>query len=115
MGNEKPVRGEIWDVALDPVLGHEQGGRRPALVVSVDQFNQGSSGLVIVVPITSKDKNIRSRVAIEAGEGGCKTRSFAMCEAVRSISLERLTRRRGMVADQTMQKVQFCLRILLGL
>jgi mRNA-degrading endonuclease toxin of MazEF toxin-antitoxin module len=85
------------------------------LVVSVDQFNHGCSGLAIVMPFTSKDKNIRSRVAIEAGEGGCKTRSFAMCEAFWSISLERMTRRRRVVADATMEKVEFCLRILLRL
>ena len=111
-----PVRGYMLrNVALDPVLGHEQDGRRPALVVSVDQFNQGASGLVLVVPIASRDKNIRSRFAIEAGEGGCKTRSFAVCEAIRSISLEWMTQRRGMVTDETMEKVEFCLRILLGM
>ena len=65
MSNEKPVRGEVWDVNLDPVLGDEQGGKRPALVVSVNEFNQGPSGLVTVVPITSKDRGVRSRVAIE--------------------------------------------------
>jgi len=115
MSNEKPVRGEVWDVDLNPVLGHEQGGKRPLLVVSVDQFNQGPSGLVIVVPITSRDRNIRSRIAIEAGEGGCKTRSFAMCEAIRSISLERMTRRCGMVSSETMEKVEYCLRVILGI
>ena len=115
MANEKPVRGEVWNVNLDPVRGHEQGGGRPAVIVSVDQFNQGPSGLVIVVPITSKDKNIRSQVAIEAGEGGLKTRSFAMCEAVRSISLERMTRRRGVVSPETMEKVASCLQVLLGI
>jgi mRNA interferase MazF len=115
MSNEKPVRGEVWDVDLNPALGHEQGGKRPALVVSVDQFNQGPSGLVIVMPITSRDRNIRSRIAIEAGEGRCKTRSFTMCEAIRSISLERMTRRRGMVSSETMEKVEYCLRVILGI
>ncbi len=115
MAIDKPVRGEVWDVALDPVLGHEQGGKRPALVVSADQFNQGPSGLAIVVPITSRDRNIRSWVAIEAGEGGCKTRSFAMTEALRSISVERMTRRRGMVSPQTMEKVEDCMRVILGI
>jgi mRNA interferase MazF len=115
MANEKPVRGEVWNVNLDPVRGHEQGGGRPAVIVSVGQFNQGPSGLVIVVPITSKDKNIRSQVAIEAGEGGLKTRSFAMCEAVRSISLERMSRRRGVVSPETMEKVAYCLQVLLGI
>ncbi len=116
MANEKPVRGEVWDVDLEPVLGHELGRRRPALIVSVDQFNQGPSGLVIVAPITTKDKRIRSQVAIEAGEGGLKARGFAMCEAVRSISLERLIRRRGAaVSPNTMKKVAYCLQVLLGI
>jgi mRNA interferase MazF len=115
MSNDKPVRGEVWDVDLNPVLGHEQGGKRPALVVSVDQLNQGPSGLVIMVPITKRDKRIRSQIAIEAGEGGLTIRSFAMCEAVRSISLERMTRRRGMVSHETMEKIDHWLRVLLGL
>ena len=44
-----------------------------------------------------------------------KTRSFAMCEAVRSISLERMTRRRGVVLPETMEKVAYCLQVLLGI
>jgi mRNA interferase MazF len=116
MASDKPVRGEIWDVDLEPVLGHELGRRRPALVVSVDQFNQGSSGLVIIVPITSKDKRIRSQVAIDAGQGGLNARNFAMCEAVRSISLERLIGRRGeAVSLDIMKKVAYCLQVLLGI
>ena len=86
MSNERPVRGEVWDVDLDPVLGHEQGRKRPALAVSVNEFNQGPSSLLQVVPITSRDRGVRSRIAIETGEAGLKTRSFAMSEALRSIS-----------------------------
>src|SRR5438128_11466126 len=48
-----PIRGEVWLIDLNPVRGHEQAGRRPALVVSDDLFNQGPAGLVIVLPITS--------------------------------------------------------------
>ena len=47
-------RGEIWWVDLDPTRGHEQAGRRPALVLSVDAFNHGPAGLVVVVPVSSK-------------------------------------------------------------
>jgi mRNA interferase MazF len=110
-----PVRGEVWDANLDPTLGHEQSGRRPVLVVSVDQFNQGPSGIVVVVPISSKDKHIRSHVAIEPDEGGLKVKSFAMCEAIRSISTERLGRRRGAVSDNTLDQVADRLRLLLDL
>lgn len=115
MPSSLPVRGEVWDVSLDPTVGHEQGGRRPALVVSVDQLNQGQSGLVIVVPISSKGKQVRSHVAIEPEEGGLKTKSFAKCEAIRSISTERLGRRRGSVSTGTMDQVAYCLRVLLAL
>jgi mRNA interferase MazF len=115
MPSDKPVRGEIWDVDFEPVIGHEQGGRRPALVVSVNEFNRGPSGLVIVVPISTKDKRVRSQVPIPAGEGGLRDVSFAKCEAVRSVSLERLRRRWGTVTEETVEKVGFCLRILMGL
>jgi mRNA interferase MazF len=35
---ENPKRGEIWMVNLDPIQGHEQGGKRPTLIISVDHF-----------------------------------------------------------------------------
>jgi mRNA interferase MazF len=41
MNLQEPARGEIWDLDLDPILGREQAGFRPALVLSVDLFNQG--------------------------------------------------------------------------
>src|SRR3990170_1190644 len=47
-----PGRGEVWMTDLSPVRGHEQAGRRPALIVSDTVFNQGPAGLVIVLPIT---------------------------------------------------------------
>jgi mRNA interferase MazF len=115
MPSDKPVRGEVWDANLDPVKGHEQAGRRPVLVVSVDELNQGPSGLVIVIPMTTKDRRIRSWIPIEPAEGGLKARSFAMCEAIRSISIERLARRRGTVSYETTDKVRFCLQALLDL
>ncbi|OYV95604.1 MAG: growth inhibitor PemK, partial [Planctomycetia bacterium 21-64-5] len=54
MTTSQPVRGEVWTVNLDPVRGHEQAGTRPALIVSVNRFNHGPAGLVVVLPITSR-------------------------------------------------------------
>jgi mRNA interferase MazF len=85
------------------------------LIVSVDLFNQGPSGLVIVVPISTKDKRVRSQVPIEAGEGGVRTRSFIKCEAIRSISPQRLQGRWGAIAPATLSAVEDRLRILLAL
>jgi mRNA interferase MazF len=111
----QPSRGEVWYVDLDPVRGHEQAGHRPALIVSVDQLNRGSSELVIVAPITSKAKGVSSHVPIAAPEAGLTMASFVKCEDVRSVSKLRLGRRLGTVEKVTLAKVEYVLRILLGL
>lgn len=112
---DNPVRGEIWLVDLNPTRGHEQGGRRPGLVVSVDLFNQGPAGLVIVIPITTKEKGIPLHVEIKAPEGGLTKRSFIKCEDLRSVSRERLVQRLGQVTRSTLDAVEDRLRILLNL
>ena len=75
-----PARGEIWGVDLSPALGHEQGGHRPALVVSVDAFNAGPAELVVVLPLTSKAKGVPFHVEIQPPEGGVKQVSYVKCE-----------------------------------
>lgn len=108
-----PARGEVWDVNFDPTRGHEQAGRRPALVLSADLFNQGPASLVVVIPITSRLKNIRSHVRVAPPEGGLKTESAIKCEGIRSVAKERLSRRWGRVSPQTMRAVEDAVRILL--
>jgi len=100
---------------LDPTRDHEQAGRRPALVISVDGFNHGPAELVIVIPITTKDKGIPSHVNICPPEGGLNEPSFIKCEDIRSVAKERLTRCLGRVKEGTLAEVEDRLRILLGL
>jgi len=88
---------------------------RPALIVSVDEFNQGPADLVIVIPVTSKEKGIPLHVRIEPPEGGLKVASFIKCEDVRPVSKERLVRRFGGVSARTIAEVEFRLRVLLKL
>jgi mRNA interferase MazF len=85
------------------------------MVVSVDLFNQSPAELVIVIPLTSKAKGIRTHVPLQPPEGGVREKSFIKCEDVRSVSTERLTSRWGVVSPATVQRVEDCLRILLGL
>jgi mRNA interferase MazF len=62
-----PGRGEIGLADFGTGIGHEQGGQRPCLVVSDDGFNLGLSGLIMVVPVTSKiqkSKNIPAHILI---------------------------------------------------
>lgn len=109
------VRGEIWTAVFDPTTGREQAGRRPALVVSSNTFNRGAAELVIVVPITSKDKRNVLNVPIDPPEGGLKVRSYIKCEDVRSVSTQRLSKKLGSVSAATMQLVEDRLRVLMGL
>ena len=111
----EPSRGDVWLVDLEPIRGHEQGGRRPALVISVDLFNHGPADLVVVLPITSRAKEIPFHVAVSPGEGGLKERSYIKCEDVRSIAKERLAQQWGAVSDSTLNDVEDRLRILMGL
>jgi mRNA interferase MazF len=115
--NAQASRGEVWFIDLmDPPKGHETGGRNgPALVVSVDKFNHGPAGLVIVIPLSTVPKGIPTHVEINPPEGGLDRRSFIKCEEVKSISVVRLLRRFGSVKPATIEKVEGNLKILLDL
>lgn len=115
MNSIEPCRSEVWMLDLDPVRGHEQAGRRPGLVVSADPFNHGPTGLVIIVPITPRERSIPFHIRIDADEGGLRQVSFAKCEDVRSVSADRLMRRMGKVSQGTMDKIEEGLRVLLDL
>ena len=110
-----PLRGEVWMLNFDPTRGHEQAGTRPALIISVDVFNAGHADLVIVLPITSRSKGVRSHVAVRPPEGGLSIESYIKCEDVRSVAKERLHRRLGDISSGTMAAVEDKLRILLNL
>ncbi len=111
-----PWRGEVWLADLNPVRGHEQAGQRPVLIVSTNLFNHGPAGLIFVLPITRTDRRIPVHVPVNPPEGGLVARSFILCDALRSISTDRLvTKPLGTVSDVTMRLVESHLRILLEL
>lgn len=111
----EPSRGEVWLVDLSPSRGHEQAGVRPGLVLSVDPFNRGPAGLIVVLPLTTVPKGIPFHVEINPPEAGLKARSFIKCEDIRSVAKERLSRPWGRVSKQTLEAVEDRIRILLGL
>jgi mRNA interferase MazF len=110
-----PGRGEVWRVELDPVRGHEQGGSRPALVISNDIFNQSAADLVVVVPITTKGRPIRSFLQIDPPEGGLKQVSFIICDQVRTVARSRLTRCYGRISASALAEVELRIKFLLDL
>ncbi len=100
---------------MSPTRGREQAGRRPVLVLSLGMFNAGPAGLVIVLPMTSTIRPVPSHVRVEPPEGGLRNTSAVLCEAVRSISSDRLVERWGQLAGPSMERIEDCMRILLGL
>lgn len=76
-----PRRGDVIKIDLDPVKGHEQGGRRPALVLSADDYNR-VVGLAVVVPITMKAKGYPFEVQIPQR---CKVKGIILADHVKCI------------------------------
>ena len=100
---------------LRPIRGREQDGVRPALILSVNKFNHGPADLVIVSPMTTKQKNIPTHVLVPKGEAGLAEDSYIKCEDVRSISKDRLVRHMGDVTYPRIEQAQMFVRVLLGL
>jgi len=100
-----PSQGEVWTVDLSPARGHERAGRCPALVLSVDEFNAGPAGLVILAPLTGTDRSQPLHVRIEPPEGGVHKTSFVEAEDVRSVPTSRLAERWGAVERSTLRGV----------
>jgi mRNA interferase MazF len=85
------------------------------LIISEDLLNQGPADLVVVLPLTSTHRGVPSHVPLSPPEGGLKKLSFALCEAIRSISKVRLVRRWGRISSTSLGEVEDRLRMLLGL
>lgn len=85
------------------------------LVVSVDLFNSGPAELIVVLPLTSTLRDIPLHVRINKGEGGTSNDSVVMCEAIRSVSKERLISKWGSLSRAAMDEVEDRLRVLLDL
>lgn len=80
----KPKQGDIIYLDFDPQAGHEQRGRRPALVVSNGTFNRFSK-MIMVCPITNTDKNHPFHIRLEEG---LKTTGVVLCDQVKCLDIE---------------------------
>lgn len=110
------LRGELYTAQLDPVVGSEQGGRRPVLVVQNDQGNRFSP-TVIVLALTSQLQKARlpTHVTIRAEQTGLTRDSVAMAEQIRTLDKKRLGERIGRLPEEEMRRVDEALRVSLHL
>lgn len=109
-------RGDVFYADLSPVVGSEQGGVRPVLVVQNDIGNKYSP-TIIVAAITSQINKAKlpTHVEISAPEYGLPRDSVVLMEQVRTIDKKRLREKIGRFNDEMMAKVDECLKISLGL
>lgn len=108
-------RGDIWFANLDPVMGNEQAGKRPVLIISVDAFNSGGSRMVVAVPFTKRDRKQPLHVSVKAEETGLTIDSYIKTEDIRGISKTRLIGKIGEVDKSVLDEVEIRLKRLLGL
>jgi mRNA interferase ChpB len=79
-------RGDVVSVPLDPAIGHEQKGTRPALVLTTREFNQ--LGDVLVAPITQGgDFSRYAGFAVSLAGTGCRTQGVALINKIRMLDL----------------------------
>lgn len=112
---ELVVRGSLVWVNFDPAQGHEQRGRRPALVVSSTNYLTSVRGLVIVLPITSVDRGWPHHVLVRGDASALPKRSFVMTEQPRTVSLERIGRPAGLADEDTVTDVDQWICDFIGL
>jgi mRNA interferase MazF len=97
-----PQKGDFVAVTFDPQSGHEQRGRRPALVVSNTLFNK-HTGLAIVCPLTNTDRSFPFHVAVVNDPN---VTGFVMVEQVKSIDFRaRKPNRIGRASDSVLEEV----------
>ncbi len=108
-------RGELYYADLSPVVGSEQGGVRPILIVQNDTGNKYSP-TIIAAAITSQLNKARLPTHIElcANEFGLIKNSVILLEQIRTLDKKRLKERIGELPPATMKKVNIALLISLG-
>ena len=109
-------RGEIYLADLEPIIGSEQGGIRPVLIIQNNKGNMHSS-TTIAAPITTK--RIPNRLPVHvftfAGKSGLPQNSSVMLEQIRVLDKSRLSEYVGRINDFTMDEVDRALKISVGL
>ncbi|TJY42694.1 type II toxin-antitoxin system PemK/MazF family toxin [Cohnella pontilimi] len=109
-------RGDVFYADLSPVVGSEQGGVRPVLVIQNDIGNRFSP-TVIVAAITAQIQKAKlpTHVEIEAKTHGMEKDSVILLEQIRTIDKQRLTDKITHLDEDTMLKVNEALQISVGL
>lgn len=112
----KIKRGDLFYADLSPVVGSEQGGVRPVIIVQNDVGNKYSP-TIIIAPITSQlnKAKLPTHVRIRGNEFGLPKNSVALLEQLRTIDKRRLREKIGSFDDAIMQKINEAMAISLDI
>ena len=109
-------RGELYFADLSPVVGSEQGGVRPVLILQNDTANR-CSPTVIVAALTSKTGKppLPTHVVVSPAQSGLRRTSIVLLEQIRTLDRSRLGRRIGKLGENVMRRVERALCVSLAL
>ena len=109
-------RGEIYYADLSPVVGSEQGGMRPVLIVQNDIGNRFSP-TVIAAAITSRSgkNDLPTHIRLLPGKTGLTRNSLVLLEQIRTIDKHRLRERMGKLDESDLRRVDEALSVSFGL
>ena len=109
-------RGEIYYSDLSPVIGSEQGGIRPVLIVQNDVGNRYSPTVIAAAITSQRDKTkLPTHISVEASDCGLAKDSIVLLEQVRTIDKQRLKERMGSLDMASMGQVDKALSVSFGL
>lgn len=109
-------RGEIYYADLSPVVGSEQGGVRPVLIVQNDVGNRHSPTVIAAAITSQKDKNpLPTHIGVQADSCGLSRDSIILLEQIRTIDKRRLKEKMGELDLGSMHRVDTALSISFGL
>lgn len=98
--------GQVVWVNLSPVVASEQAGHRPAVVISGDDYLASVPNVVIIVPVTTRDRGLPNHVHLGGAHGLDQRDSFAMTEQPRTIDRRRITKHAGAVDAEIMNEIR---------
>ena len=109
-------RGEIYYADLSPVIGSEQGGIRPVLIIQNDVGNRYSPTVIAAAITSQRDKTkLPTHISVEASDCGLAKDSIVLLEQVRTIDKQRLKERMGSLDITSMGMVDKALSVSFGL
>lgn len=109
-------RGDIFIADLNPVVGSEQGGVRPVVIVQNDRGNRFSPTVICAAMTSRLTKNdLPTHVWVASKDSGLKSDSLVLCEQLRTLEKRRLQARVGHIDELVLRRVEAALRAALGM